>query len=275
MQMNRFSEAESMLDLSNERDNSDGLVWGYIALCSLKLMLSKGTTDDSYRMHAVAECITQAMSLGVDDISLLFQLSVAYAKCDRYKEASPLLHMAIQLRQQLNDRILSRGLTEMELSSNTSIPSIETLMNCYGDAMKSQGKDLEGLELYQSVIERCILFVDESLGAPNQTESAIEQQEEQQTNTIQNNNDQVREGGSVSTGLGEDSSIESFSAESSARRPEITTEIKEALSELNKAAASIDSLLAKLGRTSELKQLRFTVKMFNKRIEEVGTTTIE
>jgi tetratricopeptide (TPR) repeat protein len=261
MQMHRYAEAESMLGLSNERDHSDGLVWGYIALCSLKLMLSKGTTDDAYRMAAVAECIHQATSLGIDDIELLFQMSLAYAKCDRYKEASPLLHMAIELRQRMNDRIEAHGLTEMELSSNINIPSQETLMNCYGDAMKSQGKDLEALELYQSVIERCISLADEALGAPNQAQVDEEEKEQQQ---------QPQQVPKLPEKFIDDdgSSIESKFTESIRQESVHVVEIKETISELNRAASSIDSLLLKLGRTSELKQLRFTVKMFNKRIED-------
>ena len=317
LQQGRFTEAEAALDLSNERDNSDALVWGCVALCNLQDMLRQGSTGDQYRMAAVGESIKEAHGLGLDDVGLLFELSACYAKCDRYREATDLLRRAIELRGHLDRRAAAGGpVGASAAAAAAGLPSAETMRNCLADALKSQGYDLDALDMYQAVFEACLDKQEAELGVLEQEGSAAEgggeggeasDETKSEAKSEGGKNKQgsrlsrSRVGGSAAAGKPALSSKQGSLAASS--QGDRATDDQSALSgdtddestgggggggsalgatrapsdalvavvlELNRAAKGIESLLSKLGRGSELKQLRYSVKMINARLQTLN-----
>ena len=263
LQQQRFDEAEVALDLSNERDNSDALTWGCLALCNLRAMLREGSTGNQYRMGAVAASINEALLLRLDDVTLLFDLARCYAMCDRYVDSARLLRLAIDLRHYADARA-ANGVPGAKAAAAV-LPSAEVMRNCLADSLKSVGNDLDALDEYQAVFERCVFVVESELGA-----AAAE----------------ADEGAAVfSAQLGAKSEAAEVHAESEGSAfggrstppngaetgvplvPSLA--LLSSIKELHRAAAGIESLLTKLGRGSELKQLKYTVKIIDARLRLV------
>jgi len=180
-----LSGAESALDLANERDKSDALVWGSLALCNLKQMLREGTTHDHYRMSAVADCLKQALTLGLADVPILCAVAECYKQCDRLRECTKFLARAIELRdileeaameQQRKDhlRAVQRGqrfdyfepeITFVTGLIGTQLPSGEGMRNTFAEALAAQGLDLDALDVYQVVFSRCVERQARQLGS--------------------------------------------------------------------------------------------------------------
>jgi tetratricopeptide (TPR) repeat protein len=294
LQLGRFGDADAALECANERDPSDALVWGCLALCSLQDMLATHATGNGYRMECAAACVREAVGLGLDDVGLLFALAQAYGRCNRHKEEAAALRRALELRQALDARAALQGPGGAAAAAAASgLPSAEQMSNALGDSLRAQGYPLHALDIYQGVFEACLEKQEVELGAWQGDEGDEEAQEAEERATLgaqgfepqedEEENKSERYGGSTvrsertaakGGGKGVASQGESAAASRAdslrptalALRPPSAALVAVVL-ELNRAALGMESLLAKLGRTAELKQLRYTAKLINSRLK--------
>jgi len=319
LQLKMFDDAEASLNLANERDSSDALVWGCLALCSLEAMLASHTTGNAYKMECAGACVREALGLGLDDIGLLFALAQAYDLCDRHKDEASALRRALELREALDAHAALQGPRGSAMT--VGLPTCETMRNSLGDSLRAQGYPLDALDVYQEVFESCLEKQEEELGEWSQNgdnndnqegmneagdaaqEDAKQEAEEDEENksertagsrrsqrTADKNEGRKRSARSVSGSAaisnvdgGDDKDNASLASSADAGdapkdvaprplRPPSESLIALVL-ELNRAALGMEALLSKLGRTAELKQMQYTVKMVNARLRAAEERT--
>ena len=107
-----------------------------------------------YEIKIATAAVASANRLGLSDVAVMRSIASCYARCDRYREATPLLQKACELRSKLRKGDPASvaaviGETERGHSSIDHLPSLEALGNELGDALRCRGLDLEALEVYQ------------------------------------------------------------------------------------------------------------------------------
>jgi len=316
LQLKMFDDAEASLNLANERDSSDALVWGCLALCGLEAMLASHTTGNGYKMECAGACVREALGLGLDDIGLLFALAQAYGLCDRHKDEASVLRRALELREALDAHAALQG--SRGAAMTVGLPTSETMRNSLGDSLRAQGYPLDALDVYQDVFESCLEKQEEELGewsqggdenneenelneagdaaAKDEAKQEAEEEEEEENKSERTSGSRRSQrtadkgegrkksarsvSGSVASSVvdGNDDKDNASLASSAADAADAPQNIaprplrppSESLValvlELNRAALGMEALLSKLGRTAELKQMQYTVKMVNARL---------